>query len=249
MSKPKRLDEFLAWKPEPLKSYIDKGLLYERTRMIIYGKYKSLKSMLVQDLAIALAKGEPWLGINTNPEGTSVFYLQLELSEVLWQRRVVRRIGGEVKTKKDLVFWTEHFLKIDSDTGMGVIREYLDEFKPQVLIIDPLYKVMAGDMSDNHAIQGVSDSLDKLLNDYRLSIILLHHSRKPGANETKQWGSDNMLGGTLLSAWGDSIIEVNRETDGLRIDMEVIRHAEEELSAINVRMTKDLKFVPRELNL
>ncbi len=76
---PQRLDEFLKWEPDYPEAFIGGGVLYARTKMIIYGRYKALKSMTLLGLARALAAGQPWMGFTTPARGLRVMYLQLEI--------------------------------------------------------------------------------------------------------------------------------------------------------------------------
>ena len=249
MAEPRGIKEFISWKPEPLTPYIEKGLLYKQTKMLVYGKYKSMKSMLIQHLGLCLAKGEPWLGIQVHGPGLKVLYLQLEIPEKLLHRRLLKMLGGELETKQDILFWTEHVLKLDTNDGMRVLENWLKVHKPDVLIIDPLYKVLSVNMSDNHAINHVLDELDRIIEEYGVSIVLVTHSRKPGANEGETWGTDNMLGGVLLSAWGDSVLEVTRDNDALRVSMDVVRHAEDELQPVVVNVSAGLQFSIKDVKI
>lgn len=241
MAEARELRDFLEWRPPELKVYIEKGILYERNKMLIYGKYKSFKSMLIQNLSLALIRGDKWIGFRTKPGGVSVLYLQLEIPEPLLHKRFKQMTNGNQGAKKEMWIWTEHHLKVDLREGMVRIREQLALHKPDVLIIDPLYKILSVDMSNNHAVTYVLDELDKLIAEYGVSIVLVTHSTKADVDGDK-WGTDNMMGGALLSAWADTVMEVARDKNGLRISLDVVRHADTELPDVLVKMDKDLRF-------
>lgn len=235
---PQELREFLQWEPNFPDAVLDKGLLYAGTKAILYGQYKAGKSPLVQRLALHLARGQPWLGFKVPSEGISVFYLQLEIPAPLFQKRVKSMTDGRWLTKKPLTLWTEHYLKLDLDQGLSKLERYLDRWQPQVLIVDPIYKVLSADVTKPYAVTPFLDNMDKLLDRYDgMAIVLTHHGRKPSIDEKEgKWGSDDMLGAGLFSAWADSIIKVERKDRELKLRFEVIRHAEEDIKPVTVTL-------------
>lgn len=250
MPEPQSLREFLEWEPVFPTAMLGKGLLYAGTKAIIYGKYKSMKSMLVQRLGLSLADGQPWLGIETPESGVSVLYLQLEYPHPLLRERIKIMTKGKWKTKKPIIFWTQHYLKLDTVKGQSLLEQQLLKYRPDVLIIDPVYKVVSGNISDNHAMSTLVDYLDELIGQYNLTIVLVNHTVKPPTKEDKPtWGSDDMIGGGIFSWWGDSIIKVERGDEALRIKFEVVRHASSEMKPVVVEIDKHLQFEPKTINL
>jgi len=52
----------LLWQPPALKEIIAEGILYEQTKLVIFGGPKLGKSILAQQLCFCLVTGLPWLG-------------------------------------------------------------------------------------------------------------------------------------------------------------------------------------------
>jgi RecA-family ATPase len=245
---PQSLTNFLSWKPPNLTPIIDKGILYEGSKAILYGRYKSLKSMIALDFSMKLMQGKPWIGFKTPEEGQTVLHLQLEIAHPLLHKRVVP-MARETTPKKDVYFWTEHYMKLDDSVGFNQLHEQLEKIRPNVLVIDPVYKIIKGNPLDAHAVQLLFDNLDKLIAEYNLAILLISHTRK-GAYDDPLSGSDDLLGSVLYSAWADSIIKVERKAHGLlEVKFEVIRHAEEEINSVMVKMDENLQFAPVPINL
>ena len=241
---PQTLSEFLDWEPEYEEAILGKGILYAGTKAIVYGRYKSMKSMLVQRLGLDVANGTPWLGIETPPKGLPVLYLQLELPHARLQKRVIAMSNGQRWTKEPIVFWTEHFLKLDTPLGMAKLDSHLNRWRPRLLIIDPVYKVLSGDILDAHSIQVLLDNMDKVIEKYMCSIILVSHTRKPIKDMDNGGGrsSDDLLGSVFFSAWADSVIKVEKGDGKLRVNFDVIRHAEEDIEPIIARIDTQLTF-------
>lgn len=239
----------MEWRPDYPTAVLDRGIMYAGSKVILYGKYKSLKSMLAQRFALSVASGEPWLGFNTPEEGLNVFYLQLEIPHIMLQKRINKMMKSGVRLKKEIIFWTEHVLKLDLPQGIGRLERYLQQYQPDVLIIDPMYKVLSGNILDAHQVQVLLDALDNLIAKYGVSILLVSHSKKPAVGMSEEWGSDDLLGSVFLSAWADSVVQVQRSDGGLRVKFDVVRHAETEISPVLCKIDSDLTFTMAPLNI
>lgn len=250
---PETLEQILARPPAKHNPIVGAGILHERTKMIIYGRYKHLKSMLGLDMAFALASGHNWIGFDTRPEGSRVFYLQLEIPYQLLRVRLAKTWKGrqdhqQLMSHENLVLWTQHFLKLDMAAGMHMLDHYIGQHKPDVLVIDPLYKVLSGNMLLGIDVEKVLDNLDQMIAKYGLSIVIIAHTRK-GIMDMHEWGSDDLIGSSILSAWADTVIKVERRgEDRLAVKFDVVRHAEVELEQREVEFNRDtLEFKPVEL--
>ncbi len=211
---------------------LDKGLMYEGTRVFIYGRYKTMKSMLALRFALAVSRGCPWLGFNTPLDGRSVMLLQLEIPEPMLQVRVKKMVSDGVPSLKPLWIWTEPYLKIDTTQGWARIDRYVTEYEPEVLILDPVYKLMSGDLTATAPVQRLTDDIDRLLAKHRkLAVMLVHHTRKESPDANRAWGSsDDMYGNMIFSAWADSLIRLERgRFDEINVEFPVLRHAEEDI--------------------
>lgn len=242
IGEPQSLQQILSQPPSYPKALVASGLLFERTKMIVYGRYKSLKSMLGLDLAFSLASGEDWLGFSTPDEGVSVFYLQLEISYQLFRLRLDKTWAHRKlyqSLAKPLHFWTQHWLKLDQPEGLRLMDEYLRRYQPDVVIIDPLYKVVSGNLLTVLDMQKVIDALDTLIGKHGVSIIVISHTRK-GMMDMGEWGSDDLIGSFVFSAWADTVLKVERRGgDRLAIKFDVVRHAEEEIEPKEVMFNRD----------
>ena len=233
MGNPQELTEFLNWTPPKLVPVIDHGLMYAGSRVILYGRYKSLKSMLALQFCLAVSRGEPWLGFQTTK--LKVMYLQLEVPPPQLHNRLTKMtrnlngIGHE-----NLWLWYESSLKLDTWQGKMELKSKLEEFHPAVLVIDPVYKVV----TDTNTVTTFIDQIDTLKDDFDLSVFLVHHPRK--GERGSEWGnSDDMLGDSKLLNWADSVIRVERLSHSqIEVSFDVTRHAEEEID----RMLFDLNM-------
>ena len=239
---PLTLQQILSRKPNYPKAIVGSGLLFAGTKMIMYGRYKAYKSMLGLDLAFSLTTGKSWIGFKTPPGGASVLYLQLEIGYELFGSRL-RKADAFRDISKHLIqplsFWTQHWLKVDQPEGLKLVEHYVEELKPDVVIIDPLYKIVTGNLLTVLDMQKLVDALDILIGKFGVSVILISHTRK-GMMDMGEWGSDDLIGSFVFSAWADTIIKVERRGgDRLGVKFDVVRHAEEELEEKEVMFNRD----------
>lgn len=244
IDEPETLEEILSRRPNPPTPLVADGILYAKTKMVIYGRYKALKSMLGLDMAFALASGHDWIGFHTQPSGIRVFYLQLEIPYGLLRTRLAKTWKGRQNNQQpmdheNLRFWTQHFLKLDQSAGIHILDHYLGQYKPDLLVVDPLYKVLSGNMLQAVDVQRVLDNLDMMIAKHNISVVMVSHTRK-GMADMGEWGSDDLIGSVFLSAWADTIIKVERRgEDRLAIKFDVVRHAELELDQREVTFNRD----------
>ncbi|KKK48179.1 hypothetical protein LCGC14_3147730, partial [marine sediment metagenome] len=195
------------------------------------------------------------------PGGQRVLYLQFEITDTMLHKRFdkmteawLRENGHTGEVREYLRVWSEPFLKIDSPTGKKILVEELSAVKPTVLIIDPLYKTLSGDILNPNSMRALVDSLDSLINIYKFSLVLIHHTRKGSMEDrpSEYDPTDDMLGSAVLSWWADSIIKVKRKggmgsKETLEISFDKVRHAEETLLKREVIFDKNtLLFHPSE---
>ena len=224
MANPIELDEFKLWVPPRLIPVISDGIMYAGSRVILFGRYKSLKSMLAMQLCLSLSRGEDWLGFQTTQ--SKVMYLQLEVPPPQLHNRIMkmtRHLNGT--PHENLWLWYESSLKLDTLQGANTLAARLNEFKPDVLVIDPVYKVV----TDTNAVTAFIDQIDTLKDKFQLSILLVHHPRK--GEKGSEWGnSDDMLGDSKFLNWADTVIRVERLSHTqIEVSFDVARHAENEL--------------------
>lgn len=243
---PKPLMEFLQWNPPPLKEIIGKGILYEGGKIIIYGKYKTFKSMLAKSIALSIAYGIDFQrDIPIYKDGASVLYVQSEISEPLLHGRM-KPMWENIKDrpvalKKPLWVATEPFLILDWASGYEELRQSIEDLRPEVVILDPVYKFMSGSITDPNAVGTFVRNLDRLCADYNCALILIHHTRKPPVGQLHEasGGSDDMVGAQTFSSWADTVLKIQPKGGDLTdsniiLKADVARHAKEEIPNIEL---------------
>ncbi len=224
----------------PTAPFYIKSWLPKHGRLLIYAPAKSGKSFLCQQIARCIGSGDDFLGQATN--AGRVLYLQFELGEEILQDRL-RKTG---KDYQNVYVGTTFSMKLDHAHGQKQLLDALSKIEPNVVILDPLYKLIAGDENEAHDMSLILDFLDDTLAAYRaneLSVVIMHHSGK----DISKGGR----GSSVLEGWADSYVEMRKVADKddptlrIRLVPKLLRHAELPPEPIEAVM-RDFEFAPTE---
>ncbi len=183
----------------------------------IYAQDKAGKSYLALQMARCIASGEPFLGQDTS-QGR-VLYLQFEMGTQLLKDRILN-------TSRDydgVYVGTSFSMKLDDASGQKVLVTAMESVLPNVLILDPLYKILSGDENEVQDMKKLTDFLDSIIEAYGdqdLSIVIMHHAGKDLARGGR--------GTSLLAGWVDSLIEMQKtsiEPFEIKLTPKSLRHA------------------------
>lgn len=228
-----RAGEFVQIKMPPVPFYI-KNWLPKPGKLMIYAPAKAGKSRLCLQMSRCIGVGEDFLGMPTT-QGT-VLYCQLELGAAVLQGRLL-----ETKKSYSNVFVGTIFsMKLDTQGGQRLLEEAMRAIEPNVLIIDPLYKVLAGDENATKDMLVITDYFDSLIEGFNCSIIIMHHPGK----DIKKGGR----GAVVLEDWVDSAIEMkktSKKDEPLKVKLtpKLLRHSELPPEPIEAIM-KNFEFEP-----
>jgi hypothetical protein len=194
----------------PPLNYLLPGLIPEGLCLLV-SRPKLGKSWLVLDLAIATAEGRFVLG-ELKPASGEVLYLAMEDGKRRLQRRLDKLLPTfSGKWPPGLTFATEW---PRSDQGITEVENWIqekigDRRHPRLVIVDTLaqFRKMATGkdvyLEDYAAISG----LQKLASKHNLTIIVIHHDRKSGADDV----FDTVSGSLGLTGAADTIAILKRQ--------------------------------------
>lgn len=236
--------ELLAWEPPNIRHIIGDGILLPGCKAILYGRWGSWKSMLAMHTAFCLVQGKPWLGFETRP--SSVLVAQVEIPKAMMKKRVEKYVASNGNiTPGNLWLLNEPYLRLDKKAYHDYFRLLLGTIHPQVVILDPIYKLFSGDITDNYQVLMLLDKLDELAEEFNLSYILIGHTRKrqklmTGQEEDNTDIGDELVGASYFQDWCDTSISSRMLTDSqLQLTFTKVRHAEKELAPIKVKVDRN----------
>lgn len=208
------------------------GILGKQEKRITYAHPKHLKTMLEIWKGMCVATGEDFFGFPTKQN--RVLYIGME--------DTVPKLSGRVTKMK------HHFSPIDEfkftvlpsdQRNLLAIESLILSLKPGLVMIDSLTSLLKRE-DKKEDVEQLLKELDRFIEQYGISIILIHHARK-GRGETL----DSMRGSSALTGWADTICRISRRGNDkykIKLDFEC-RHAAEDIEAINLNFrTEDCYF-------
>ena len=189
---------------------------------IIAGDSKHFKTWIAFDMAVSIATGTNFLGIDeysTKQRGKSVLIIQGEDGETRVGSRLARVIASKGKGPK-VVGMDGRVIQIDwgDDIPIHVIcsaefnleepdcvvklEQIVKDNKIEVVVMDPLVG-MLGDTDEFRAgsVIKLLKPIKVLRDRYGTSFIIVHHNRKPSKEKQAMAMGDEMYGSFALKAW------------------------------------------------
>jgi len=180
------------------------GIIERESLNVLGGPPKAFKTALVTGLGLRIATGTPWLGFPTTPG--RVLMLQAEIAEQHFQARLrlmTQALGPLLRPDTFLVA-SDRQAPLDTAPGQARIRQLLVQHHPDFLLIDPLARFLTGDENRAQDMNAVVRFLDDLIQTWRLSVLLVHHTGKPSGAERE--GGQRLRGSSVLFAAADSVL-------------------------------------------
>lgn len=192
----------ITWKPlgelmsQPVVEvdYLWEGRLAMGTTNILVSKPKVGKSTLARNLALAVSRGESFLGVNT--QKGSVLYLALEerAEDVTADFRAMGAYG------------TEDILIADAGMMVSVVAA-IRKRRPILVVIDPMIRLVrildANAYAELYAVLG---PLIDIARETGACVLILHHSSKTSKSDA----IDSPLGSTAMAGAVSTLIIMKR---------------------------------------
>ena len=231
--------------------------LYERNVLMLAGAPGTGKSILAAQLALALTTGSVTFGSLQVPHPRSVYYLQLEGSEQDAFERL-RRMGAKIPTDTEHLCWD--FRKglnlLDHKQALALLTDIAAWRKPDLLILDPLYQTVFGELSAELPTKALIRFLDMALTKFDpMAILLVHHTKKPSYSATgtlideddpfygSQWLKAYVDTSYLLkgakTARKDHVVLVNKKDRHSSCAKELFLHYEPETDTVTTDVAAD----------
>jgi hypothetical protein len=209
-----------AYQERPPQDYLVEGLFPVPSLSIVYGPPGHLKTLFLQDMAICVAAGLPWLPPLPDKVGQSRQTLQ---SSVMWidfdngLQRTHERIGAlararQLKVDTQFVYFAFPTPRLEADKIRCVedLEKRMKDFETRLLVIDNL-KAISGDADENTAEMGnVLGNLRMLSENTGSVIIVIHHQRKSSKGNESRAG-DRLRGHSSIEGTIDLALLVERE--------------------------------------
>jgi hypothetical protein len=181
--------DWIETDPPPLDPIIEE--MFEGTdKVALIGSPKLRKSFLALQLALHVAAGMDFLAWKI-PRPRKVLLVQTEMKPAHFHRRV-KRMAFNLGVTRAVI---ESNLQIVNGRGARVdldeIADMARSFGAQLIILDPLYKLLEGDENSAQDVKPVLAAFDRLAEATGAAVLYVHHDPKgsPGDRNIRDRGA------------------------------------------------------------
>ncbi|MBI5749545.1 MAG: AAA family ATPase [Nitrospinae bacterium] len=222
-----RLDELLKESDESV-SYLVDNTLPSGGFSVLASKPKAGKSTLARNLALSVARGEAFLGKDTNKGAVIYYALEEKQSEI---KRHFKDMGAD--GTEDIYIYTGS-VPVDA---LIQIKSIVEKIKPVLVIIDPLFRLArVKDGNDYVQVTQALDPLLRLARDTGTHVLCVHHT-----NKGQGQGGDSVLGSTAIFSSVDTLLIMKRHEEYRTVSS--IQRYGEDLPETTLHFDKDSRTI------
>jgi AAA domain len=199
--------------PSPPPSLLEPGLLPAQGIGFVGGEPKVGKSLLVANLALALAAGSHRVGFPVpTPRRVLVCQFELPLPQFVSRLLVMRRSLGPDADQNLLVDTRATGHLLSAPQGLNHFVVAARAAAAEVIVLDPLYSTHDQDENDTRSMAALCQTLLRLRDATKAALIVVHHIRK---SITREEIGSAFRGSSALHAVGDTYMLLTRPSPQL----------------------------------
>lgn len=191
----------------PPVKWLVQPILTQDSYGIIGAAQKIGKTWIAVDLAVSVSSGTPFLGGMAVEQGGPVLLFCGEGGD----RKILRRIDAVARSRdldsdQLLLYTVRRAPHLNDDEHLAEIRALVVQFKPVLVIIDPLYFCLPGvKMAGLSEVGAILERVQHIAQNAGSALIITHHWNQSGK------GSDaNRFSGVGSAEWGRVLISVSK---------------------------------------
>lgn len=207
----------------PLNPELIEGVIRRGHKMLISGSSKAGKSFALIELAIAIAEGREWLGFPCK-QG-KVLYFNFEIDGNSFLNRMAtayQALGWPVENAKNIQIMNLRGRAEPLNEFTPKIEAWLKKHPVDLVIIDPIYKVITGDENSASDMGKFCNLFDRIAESGQCTVAYCHHHSK-GSQANKQV-IDRASGSGVFARDPDAIIDMTEIgfSEGERSELKAI---------------------------
>lgn len=196
---PIELGNLMLETPDPAPFIVD-SLIKKQSLNLIHGATGCGKSMFVLKLVDAVTTGEKFLG-EFNVVKSKCLIIDLEMT----RDDCIVRAKDIVTPGNESLILCEKSWRIDDKNSSDWLKEYIVSNNIELLVLDTFSKIHTVDENSNSSITPIMVKLMEICNEFKITIILLHHVNKNA--EAK--GLSRGRGATAIADNAGSYLEIS----------------------------------------
>ena len=219
--------------------------LWEGDHALFIGKEKAGKSIFFLQLLCHLTSAAPLFGTQEIAKPLTVAYCQGEgkLADTQSHIRRMQKALDCVPNRFAVFYFPA--LALDTDEGLKQLISSIESWqRPDVILPDPLYAFMQGDLIENKDARRMVAHLRYLSEHFKSTIMLSHHAHRPKRDAKSgrilDEGDDSIFGSFVWKAYPDEVYLFEKSSPKLA-------DKARRLSCDTQRMAKSLDLLNLEL--
>lgn len=194
-----------------LKPELITGILRQGHKFQLSAPSKAGKSFLLIELAVALATGDYWLGLECK-QG-KVLYLNMEIDAASFENRLFRVCEAvHARTEQvaeNVLIWHLRGYSRPLEELLAPLRQQIRATGAELeaVIIDPVYKLGLGDENSAEAVGNFCNQIDQLAESTQAAVIYAHHHSK--GTQGKKASIDRASGSGVFARDPDAIMSMS----------------------------------------
>lgn len=214
--------DFLCRESADSQPYLIEQLIPVRSQTIWQGRPKVGKSHTLLQLAHDAAAGLPVFGRFVVPRPVRTCFMEFEEPEAITKGRYEKILFANTAPPPGpgmLWFFSTNDLHRYRLLPGELLRSrkkelfrVLQQRRIELLIIIALRRLWRGDPNEPSTAEELNDTLDEMLQETDVTLLLANHTRKAGAKTAEARG----FGSTMFAARADATFELSRESAELR---------------------------------
>jgi KaiC/GvpD/RAD55 family RecA-like ATPase len=199
--------DFLA-EPIPAFDWVINDLVGRQGRVLLVGAEGAGKSHLSLTAAVQAAAGLPVLDVFGVELPRRTIYADLEMPRTSVARRLnALRISSNLARGALELCLRPDGINIGSADERQDFLSHVQETEPDLVVIDPLYKLTETDAIEEKNLRPVLAFLDDIRSTCNCALILVHHLRKrPQGESSRGRDSSDVFGSSVLLRWPEVIL-------------------------------------------
>lgn len=204
---PERLSDVWDDMPE-LSEELIHGILRKGHKMLLAGPSKAGKSFVLIELAISIAEGTKWLGLQCSKG--RVLYVNLELDRASCLHRF-RDVYNALRIPStnigNIDIWNLRGKSLPMDKLAPKLIRRAEKRNYTAVIIDPIYKVITGDENSASEMAMFCNQFDKVCTALKCAVIYCHHHSK--GQQAGKKSMDRASGSGVFARDPDAMLDMS----------------------------------------
>ena len=223
--------------PPPLPLPLIDRFLFERCVMMITGETGKGKSIISAQIGLSCSLPSPLFGQLAIATPRRVYFMQCEGS-VEEQLRRLHFMQQAVGWNPDWLYWDARKADRLNVLSAASCKRKLDQignaFKegvPDIVEIDPIYKVCGGDLAKAEPALALIDFCDELLARFKCAVVLIHHPHRDRQDQQgrKLIEDDSYYGHSFLKNHVEASYAFHQLPDGLTSQLKLLKKREDNM--------------------